>query len=214
LELQGKLLRALQEKEIERLGGNKTIKVDVRIIAATNRDLNKEVKAGKFREDLFYRLHVFPINLPPLRERKEDLPLLATHFLQRYAQKNGKTIHGLSHKALQEMMSYSWPGNIRELEHIIERSVIITNNKLIQELSLPDISKMRTATAASDFVVKSWEEQERDYIMEILKLTNGNVKGKAGAAELLQLPPTTLQSKMKKLGILRKHFIKLAESQE
>lgn len=206
LELQSKLLRALQEKEIERLGSNKTLHIDVRIIAATNRDLAREVQTGKFRQDLYYRLHIFPITLPPLRERKEDIPLLATHFIERYAKKTGKNIQGFSGKAMQDMMSYNWPGNIRELEHVIERCVIMSNGKLIQDLNLPDTFKKRTTTSVSGFVVKAWDEQERDYILEVLKLTKGNVKGKGGAAELLQLPPTTLQSKMNKLGIERKHF--------
>ncbi|HTL07449.1 MAG TPA: sigma 54-interacting transcriptional regulator, partial [Chitinophagaceae bacterium] len=206
LELQSKLLRALQEKEIERLGSNKTLKVDVRIIAATNRELEKEVQAGKFRQDLFYRLHIFPIILPPLRERKEDIPLLAAHFIERYAKKIGKRIQGLDSKAMQEMMSYNWPGNIRELEHVIERSVILAKSKFIQQLNLPLQAKQKTSTSTAEFIIKSWEDQERDYILEVLKFTKGNMAGKGGAAELLQLPPTTLQSKMKKLGIKRKHF--------
>ncbi len=207
LELQSKLLRALQEKEIERLGSNKTLQVDVRIIAATNRELEKEVQAGKFRQDLYYRLHIFPITLPALRERKEDIPLLAAHFIERYAKKIGKKIQGLNNKAVQEMMSYNWPGNIRELEHVIERSVILAKSQLIQDLNLPVNSKKRITTSPTEFVVKSWEQQERDYILEVLKVTKGNMAGKGGAAELLQLPPTTLQSKMKKLGIKRKHFV-------
>ena len=206
LELQAKLLRALQEKEIERLGSNKTLQIDVRIIAATNRDLLKEVQAGTFRQDLYYRLHIFPITLPPLRERKEDIPLLALHFIERYAKKMGKKIQGFSSNAMQEMMRYNWPGNIRELEHVIERCVILSQTKLIDELNLPDIAKNKTAVASREFVLKTWEEQERDYIMEVLKITNGNVKGKGGAAELLQLAPSTLQSKMLKLGIKRKHY--------
>jgi formate hydrogenlyase transcriptional activator len=133
LELQAKLLRALQEKEIERLGSNKTISIDVRIIAATNRDLTKAVKDGKFRQDLYYRLHIFPITLPPLRDRKEDIPLLASHFIQKYSKKLGRNIQGLSHKAMQDIVSYSWPGNIRELEHVIERSVILAKSKMIQD---------------------------------------------------------------------------------
>jgi len=206
LELQAKLLRALQEKEIERLGSNKTIKVDVRIIAATNRELEKEVQSGRFRQDLYYRLHIFPIILPPLKERKEDIPLLAAHFLERYTKKIGKKIVGFSTKAMQDMMSYNWPGNIRELEHVIERCVILGNNKLIQEMNLPEVGKRKTTKSAYDFLIKTWEEQERDYILEILKITNGKVKGIGSASELLQLPATTLQSKMDKLGIKRQHF--------
>ena len=207
LELQSKLLRALQEKEVERLGSNKVIPVDVRIIAATNRDLMKEVQAGKFRLDLYYRLHIFPITLPPLRDRKEDIPLLASHFIKKYAKKVGKNIQGLNHEAMQEMISYNWPGNIRELEHVIERTTILAKTKLIQELDLPIASKNKITASAEEFVVKPWLQNERDYILAVLKVTNGNVKGKGGAAELLELPPTTLQSKMNKLGIKRKHYI-------
>lgn len=205
IELQAKLLRALQEKEIERLGSNKSISVDVRIIAATNRELEKEVQTGNFRQDLYYRLHIFPITLPSLKERKEDIPLLAAHFLERYSKKIGKRVVGLSSAAMQEMMGYNWPGNVRELEHVIERSVILTNTKLIQNLNLPNIGKSKIINSSSELVIKTWEEQERDYILEILKLTNGKVKGKGSASELLQLAATTLQSKMKKLGIKRKH---------
>jgi len=207
LELQAKLLRALQEKEVERLGSNKVIPIDVRIIAATNRDLIKDVQTGKFRQDLYYRLHIFPITLPPLRERKEDIPLLAAHFIQKYAKKMGKNIQGLSHKALEEMMGYNWPGNIRELEHVIERSTIIAKSKLLQDLDLPLSSKNKIQVTPNEFVIKTWQEQERDYILEVLKMTGGNLGGKGGAAELLQLPATTLQSKMNKLGIKRKHFV-------
>jgi formate hydrogenlyase transcriptional activator len=207
LELQAKLLRALQEKEVERLGSNKVISIDVRIIAATNRDLMKEVQGGKFRQDLYYRLHIFPITLPPLRERKEDIPLLASHFIQKYAKKIGKNIQGFSHTAMQEIMRYNWPGNIRELEHVIERSTILAKTKLVQELDLPLASKTKIAATPDELVIKPWQQQERDYILAVLKVTNGNVKGKGGAAELLELPPTTLQSKMNKLGIKRKHYI-------
>jgi formate hydrogenlyase transcriptional activator len=207
LELQAKLLRALQEKEIERLGSNKTIPVDVRIIAATNRDLTKEVKTGKFRQDLYYRLYIFPLTLPPLRERKEDIPLLAAHFIQKYAKKTGKKIHGLSNKALQEMMAYNFPGNIRELEHTIERCVILCQGRLIQTLNLPDAAKNNISYSPADFAIKPWADNEREYILEVLKYTKGNVTGKGGAADLLKLKPTTLQSKMLKLGIKRKHYI-------
>lgn len=206
LELQAKLLRALQEREIERLGSNKTISIDVRIIAATNRELIRDVQAGKFRQDLYYRLHIFPIMLPPLRERKEDIPLLASHFIKKYAKKSGKNIEGLSHKAMQEMMSYSWPGNIRELEHVIERSTILCKFRMIPQLDLPVTLKTEVSTSPKNMAIKTWQEQERDYILEVLKFTNGKVKGKGSASELLQLPATTLQSKMDKLGIKRTHI--------
>ncbi len=209
-ELQSKLLRALQEKEIERLGSNKTIALNVRIIAATNRDLLAEVQKGKFRSDLYYRLNIFPVTLPALRERKEDIPLLASYFVQKYAKKIGKNIQGFAKKAVQEMMSYPWMGNIRELEHTIERSVIMSDTKQISQLNLPVAANQQIAASAA-FVVKTWEEQERDYLLEILRITNGNVTGKGGAAELLELKPTTLQSKMVKLGIKRKHYVEEIE---
>jgi formate hydrogenlyase transcriptional activator len=152
-------------------------------------------------------LYIFPLTLPPLRERREDIPLLATHFIQKYAKKMGRNIQGMSHQAMQEMMSYKWYGNIRELEHCIERCVILCKTKMIQTLDLPQKLNKKTADNPQQFVVKSWAEQERSYILEVLKLTNGNVKGKGGAAELLELPPTTLQSKMNKMGIKRKHFL-------
>lgn len=206
LDLQAKLLRALQEREIERLGSNKVINLDVRIIAATNRNLSEEVTAGKFRKDLFYRLNIFPIELPALRERKEDIPLLAIHFLSKYAKKAGKKIQGFSNKAMQEMMLYNWPGNIRELEHFIERSVILCTNRVVQEMNLPQHHQNKTLRPSVDLSIKTWDEQQRDYILEILKITKGNVTGKGGAAEVLNLKPSTLQAKMLKLGIKRKHY--------
>jgi formate hydrogenlyase transcriptional activator len=209
LELQSKLLRALQEREIERLGSNKTLNIDVRIIAATNRDLTSDIASGKFRSDLFYRLNIFPITLPSLRTRKEDIPLLATHFLQKYTRKIGKNIQGFSTNALQEMMVYKWLGNIRELEHTIERAVILSNSKLIQSLCLPLSDSQKLTIAPKQFEIKTWEEQERDYLLEILKLTNGKITGKRGAAQLLDLKPTTLQSKILKLGIKRQHYVEL-----
>ncbi len=192
LELQTKLLRALQEKEIERLGSNKIIKTNVRIIAATNRNLIEEVENGNFRQDLYYRLHIFPITLPSLRERKEDLVPLANHFIRRYGKKIGKKVIGLSDKANQELLHYKWPGNIRELEHTFERCIILSDKKLIRTLDLPQRALSDKFNLKNNFVIKSWKELERDYILDVLKITNGNVTGKGGAAELLQLRPTTL----------------------
>jgi transcriptional regulator with GAF, ATPase, and Fis domain len=200
--LQVKLLRVLQEKEIERVGGKETIFVDVRIIAATNRDLYREMQAGRFRSDLYYRLNVFPISLPPLRERKEDIPLLVMHFLDIFVQKMSKSITTVSPDAMRMMMKYDWPGNIRELEHVMERTVILTSGPIIEEIYLPIISESRNEFEQLDHSrIKSLEELERDHIVSILRMSEGRVRGPGGAAELLQLPPTTLQSKIKKFGI-------------
>lgn len=206
LESQVKLLRVLQEKEIERLGSNKVIKINVRIIAATNRDLEQEVAAGRFRSDLYFRLNVFPVYVPPLRERKEDIPLLAFHFLQTMAKKLDKEISGISKKALQQLMAYDWPGNIRELEHVIERNAILCKGNEIQELNLP-ASKL-TKPAASGFTLQTWEEHEKEYILFVLMQCNGRVSGAKGAAQILNIPPTTLESKMKKLGIKKQHYLR------
>jgi transcriptional regulator with GAF, ATPase, and Fis domain len=207
LELQVKLLRALQEKEIERVGGKTTIKVDVRIIAATNRDLEKLMEDGKFRSDLFYRLNIFPIYLPPLRNRSEDIPTLAFHFLKRFSKKTGKQIKTFSNKAIQELVQYKWPGNIRELEHLIERSVLLTNTDTIKEILLPVQTKNpTTAIVQENIPTKTIDENERDYILKVLKHVRGRVSGEGGAAELLGIPPSTLNSRMKRLGIRKEHF--------
>jgi transcriptional regulator with GAF, ATPase, and Fis domain len=209
LELQVKLLRALQEKEIERVGGKITIKTDVRIIAATNRDLEKLVEEGKFRIDLYYRLHIFPIHLPPLRERREDIPLLATHFVFRFAKKSGRRIKNLNNQALKELMQYHWPGNIRELEHLIERSILLSPGEVITEIHLP-IQKHHTAStnpaSAEEIIIKTIDENERDHILKVLKYCKGRISGARGAAELLGIPPSTLNSRMKRLGIKREHI--------
>ena len=205
-ELQAKLLRAIQEKEIERIGGRNTIKTDARIIAATNRDLQKEVDAGRFRTDLYYRLNVFPIHLPPLRDRREDIPALTAHFIARYARKSGKKINGISPRALQQMEAYHWPGNIRELEHLIERSILMTQGPIIREIHLPVEKKDNgVAEPADTAAIKSLEENERDHILNVLRKTKGRIRGNGGAAEILKLPPTTLHSRMKKLGIAKRH---------
>jgi formate hydrogenlyase transcriptional activator len=199
LEIQSKLLRAIQEKEIERVGGNTVINTNVRIIAASNRDLQNDVETGKFRRDLFYRLNVFPITLPPLRNRTEDIPKLASFFMHKYAQKAGKKITGISKSVINDLRSYTWPGNVRELEHIIERSILMTRGDIITEVALPQIAGVRDMHDQEK--PKSLEEYERAYILSILKKTNGRIRGADGAAEILKMPPTTLHSKMKKLGI-------------
>ncbi|HVU93991.1 MAG TPA: sigma 54-interacting transcriptional regulator [Puia sp.] len=205
-ELQAKLLRAIQEKEIERIGGRTTIRTDARIIAATNRRLQEEVDAGRFRTDLYYRLNVFPIHLPPLRERREDIPALTAHFIAKYARRSGKKITGIAPAALRQMSVYHWPGNIRELEHLVERSILMTQGPIIREIHLPvDNKENGIAEQPETTAIKSLEDNERDHILGVLRKTKGRIRGKGGAAEILKLPPTTLHSRMKKLGITKKH---------
>jgi transcriptional regulator with GAF, ATPase, and Fis domain len=207
LELQAKLLRVLQEKEVERIGGKNPIKVDVRIIAATNRNLDMETAEGRFRSDLYYRLNIFPINLPPLRSRIEDIPLLTAHFIQRFSKKMGKQIDKISNSELQELLRYSWPGNIRELEHLIERSVLLATGDTIMNISLPS-SRQQEANQLSQayFCLKTIDENERDHILNMLKYCKGKITGEGGAAQKLGVPNSTLSSKMKRLHINREHF--------
>ncbi len=207
VELQVKLLRVLQEKEIERVGGRDTIKVDVRIIAATNKNLEKEVADGRFRLDLYYRLNVFPVTLPPLRDRKEDIPALAYHFMSHYSHKAGKKISGISDSVLRKMMAYNWPGNIRELEHLIERSVLLAKGTVIEDILLPAVENKGGRREASAADMKTIVENEKDYIISVLKKCNGRIWGPGAAAEILNINPSTLKSKMKKLGI-KKEYIK------
>jgi len=201
LEAQVKLLRVLQEKEIERLGGTVTKKINVRIIAATNRNLEKEVSEGRLRLDLYYRLNVFPIELPPLRDRKEDIPALVNHFLEKYNKNAYKTISGISVRAMETLLAYDWPGNIRELEHLIERSMLMSASPEIQDITLPANTTSNPSPKAEPSRIKTMEEMERDHILSILKLCKGKIFGPGGAAEVLNLPSTTLNSKIKKLGI-------------
>jgi DNA-binding NtrC family response regulator len=201
VDLQVKLLRVLQEKEIEPIGSRASIKINVRIIAATNRNLEKEVAEGRFRLDLYYRLNVFPIELPPLRERTEDIPALAQHFINYYNRKAGKKITGLSDKVLRSMMAYHWPGNIRELENLIERSVLLTKGNVIEDISLLSSLKKEAPHHNQDARMKTIHENEKDYITSVLKKCKGRIWGTGGAAEVLNIPPSTLKSKMKKLGI-------------
>jgi len=207
LELQSKLLRALQEKEIERVGGNSSIKVNVRIVAATNRDLEQEVTAGKFRADLYYRLNVFPIVLPPLRQRAEDIPALTQFFIARYCKNAGKKNIGISNKALERLMTYAWPGNIRELEHLIERMVLLNNSETIDWVDLPQMGKTNTIPVADEYHIRSLDEVERDHILKALRVCKGRVSGPNGAAVRLRMPPTTLISKMQRLGIKKEHAL-------
>jgi DNA-binding NtrC family response regulator len=206
VELQVKLLRVLQEKEIERVGGRDTIKIDVRIIAATNKNLEKEVAEGRFRLDLYYRLNVFPITLPALRDRKEDIPALAYHFMNHYSHKAGKKISGISENVLMKMMAYNWPGNIRELEHLIERSVLLAKGSVIEEILLPAVEKKDSISVPEDTAMKTIIENERDYIISVLRKCNGRIWGPGAAAEILNINPSTLKSKMKKLGIKKEYI--------
>ena len=205
VELQVKLLRVLQEKEIEPIGSKAPIKIDVRIIAATNRNLEKEVAEGRFRLDLYYRLNVFPVTLPALRERKEDIPALAYHFINYYNHKAGKKVSSISDTALKNMMAYNWPGNIRELEHLMERNVLLAKGKMIEEVALPLLQKVNTS-ANDASRIKTIHENERDYIISVLKKCNGRIWGVGAAAEVLNIPPSTLKSKMKKLGIKKEYI--------
>jgi len=197
LELQAKLLRVLQEGEFERLGDTKTLTVDVRVIAATNRDLEDAAQKGDFREDLFYRLNVFPIECPALRKRKEDIPLLVHHFVKKYGPKAGKTIEVVPQAVINSLQDYDWPGNVRELENMIERAVIVSTGK---ELAWGDwLSQARDVSV----VTPTLEELERKHIVDVLTQTHWRVSGDQGAAKILGLKRTTLESRMKRLGIER-----------
>ncbi len=198
LDLQVKLLRVLQEREIERIGGRGTILVDVRIIAATNRNIEKEVAERRFRADLYYRLNVFPIVVPPLRDRKADIPLLAAYFIERYSKYAGKRITGVSEKFQQSMMAYDWPGNVRELEHLIERSILLTSGHILKESHLPGID---SSPGQRRDHFKTMQEAERDHILSALKKCNGKISGPGGAAELLDIHVSTLNARIRKLGI-------------
>ncbi len=200
LDSQVKLLRVLQEKEIQRLGGNKTIKINVRVVAATNRSLEKEVAEGRFRLDLYYRLNVFPIQLPTLKERKEDIEALAFHFLKKYAASARRNVNSISVTALQQLKNYDWPGNIRELEHLIERNVLLAKTTEIENFDLPSNTSVPFEVVPTG-KMKSMEEMEKEHIMNALQLCDGKVSGPVGAAEMLKMQPQTLYSKMKKLGI-------------
>ncbi len=199
MELQVKLLRVLQEGEFDRLGNPNTIHVDVRVIAATNRDLEKAVEDGSFREDLYYRLNVFPIRVPPLRERQEDVPLLVEHFVQTFSKKAGKPIEKIPRKVMDILQDYHWPGNVRELENIIERAVILSQGT---RLELGNWFSRKEGTLHQEKLA-TLEDVERDHITKVLKATKWKVSGKHGAADILGMNPQTLFSRMKKLKIQR-----------
>ena len=197
LELQTKLLRVIQEGQFERLGSAQSVEVDVRVIAATNMNLAQAVREGRFREDLYYRLNVFPISVPPLRERKEDIPPLVWAMVEEFGKVFGKTIERIPRKNMEALDRYGWPGNIRELRNLVERAMILSNGSVLV-IDVPD------SAAASISPTMSFEDMERMHIISVMERTGWRVRGKAGAAEILKLKPTTLDSKMKKLGISRK----------
>ena len=198
------LLRVLQERELERVGGSRSIRVDVRVIAATNRDLNAAMRSGAFRSDLFYRLNVFPIEMPALRERQEDIPLLVAYFVDRYARKVGKTIESVDEHTIEILRGYGWPGNIRELQNVIERSVIVCetatltiDESWLRKLSNPPHPVRSLADLAS---------REREMIETALTASRGRVSGPSGAAAKLGIPGSTLDSKIRALGIRKERF--------
>lgn len=198
LALQAKLLRVLQDGEFERLGNPRTIRVDVRIIAATNKDLSLAVAEGRFREDLFYRLNVFPILVPPLRDRREDIPLFVWGFVREFEKNMGKHITAISKKTTEVLQSYGWPGNVRELRNVIERAMILSQHGTLL-VELPDKNPGKGSPVST-----SLADIERQHISDVLAKTGGRIRGKHGAAEILGLKPSTLDSKMKKLGIRRR----------
>ncbi|OPZ18362.1 MAG: Formate hydrogenlyase transcriptional activator [candidate division BRC1 bacterium ADurb.BinA364] len=201
-ELQPKLLRVLQEQELERLGGTKTIKVDVRLVAATHRDLAKMVAAGRFREDLYYRLNVFPVALPPLRERSDDIPRLVRHFTQQFARRMGRNIETIPSAAMDALARYSWPGNVRELQNVIERAVILSPGPSLQ-VPLGDLHLAETHAPATAEAAVTLADAEREHILGALRETHWVVGGPKGAAARLGMKRSTLQKKMQKLGISR-----------
>jgi len=201
LELQCKLLRVVQDGEFERLGSPRTIRVNVRIIAASNRNLEEEVKSGRFREDLFYRLSVFPITIPPLRQRKEDIPLLVNHFVAKFNKKIGKKIDTVSKETLNALQEYHWPGNVRELESVIERATITSQGTSLQILDRFDTFEKKEETEGQE--VKALAELEHDHILQVLHKTGWRIEGKNGAALLLGLNPSTLRARLRKSGIRR-----------
>jgi transcriptional regulator with GAF, ATPase, and Fis domain len=199
--LQAKLLRVIQEGEFERLGNPRTLKVDVRIIAATNRNLRTEVGEGRFREDLYYRLNVFPITVPPLRERKDDIPLLVEVFVAKFNKKLGRAFETVEHATLALLQEHDWPGNVRELESVIERAVITSQGSALRVSDRFEAARPSSeATAPS---VKRLDEIERDQIALVLRQTGWRIEGAAGAALILGLNPSTLRGRMRKLDIRR-----------
>jgi transcriptional regulator with PAS, ATPase and Fis domain len=209
-ETQTALLRVLQEHEFERVGGSRRIRADVRVIAATNRDLQAAISAGSFRSDLFYRLNVFPLEIPSLRERRADIPVLVEYFVDRYARKAGKNIKRVTKQTLELLQSYPWPGNIRELQNVIERSMILceTETFSIDESWLPQQPQAFLTEKPKDQIelLQRLEEQEKNMIEEALKASRGRVFGPTGAAAKLGIPRSRLESKIKSLKIVKNRF--------
>jgi len=204
LELQPKLLRAIQDQEFERLGGNRTIRTDVRFVAATNRNLKAMVGENKFRADLYYRLHVFPLNIPPLRERREDIPLLTRYFVQKHAQRMGRHIETIPSAALDALTRYDWPGNIRELQNLLERSVILTNGSTLH-VAMPEFMEAAAPGSPRSRNSEASQASERERIIKALEEAKGQVGGPNGAAARLGLKRTTLQNRMQKYKIARQY---------
>ena len=205
---QSKLLRCLQEKEIETVGGSALKKVDVRIIAATNKNLEEEVSKGTFRADLFFRLNIFPIQVPPLRKRRDDIELLANHFLEKFASHIGQPTPRFTTASMNNLKDYHWPGNIRELKHYTERGVLLAEGDTIEISFTKDESRVLNPSNKEEFQLKSLEDVEREQIIQTLKYCNGKIRGKGGAAEILKLHPNTLDFRVKKLGIQKEQGYK------
>jgi transcriptional regulator with GAF, ATPase, and Fis domain len=201
LELQSKLLRVIQNGEFERLGGSRTIKANVRIIAATNRNLEQGIRDGKFREDLFYRLNVFPITMPPLRQRPDDIPLLINHFVAKFNKKMGRKIETVSKETMTALQEYHWPGNVRELESVIERAIITSPGIALQVLDRFDTFRKAEPVAGQE--VEALVDLELHHIQQVLHKTGWRIEGKNGAALLLGMNPSTLRARMRKFGIRR-----------
>ena len=204
LELQPKLLRAIQDQEFERVGGTRTIRTDVRFVVATNRDLKVMVDENRFRADLYYRLHVFPLHVPPLRERREDIPLLARYFVQKHSQRLGRKVESIPTAALETLVHYNWPGNIRELQNVIERSIILTNGTVLR-IAMPDLKHEASPGAPRERSADAAHAAERERILRALEEAKGQVGGRDGAAARLGMKRTTLQSRMIKLKIARQY---------
>jgi DNA-binding NtrC family response regulator len=200
LNLQPKLLRVLQEKEFERLGSNRVLNTNIRLIAATNRHLELEVEKGKFRSDLFYRLNVLPVVIPPLRDRKEDIPLLVQSFMGKFNRKTGKSIETIARKTLDKLQDYHWPGNVRELENVVERAHVLSEGS---KLEIGSWFRVHSRNGNTDSELLPLFENEKRYILKVLKHTHWKIRGVNGAAAILHLPPSTLESRMKKLGLER-----------
>ena len=204
LEAQVKLLRVLQEKEFERVGGTVTLRVDARIVAATNRDLIGEVQRGTFRSDLFFRLSIFPIRVPPLRDRRDDIPILAHHFVREFASRMGRPVNRIQSNALDQLVAYDWPGNVRELANVLERAVILCHGRILQSEHIALSAAPRAASADRPTIthpVLPLDEAERRHILKALETTGGVLAGPRGAAALLGVNRSTLWSRMKKHGI-------------